>query len=36
MLGGPTTERVLVALAWAVGMTIAFAMLATARYRRAS
>ena len=36
VLGGPTLERVLVALAWTVGITVAFSVLATARYRRAS
>ncbi|GAC1319860.1 MAG: ABC transporter permease [Acidimicrobiales bacterium] len=35
VLGGPTAERVIVALAWTVGITVVFAGLATARYRRA-
>lgn len=35
VLGGPTAERVIVALAWTVGITVVFAVLATARYRRA-
>jgi len=36
VLGGPTAERVVAALAWGIGITVAFAVLATARYRRAS
>ena len=36
VLGGPTAERVVAALAWTIGITVAFAVLATARYRRAS
>lgn len=35
LLGGPTAERLVVALAWTVGITVVFALLATARYRRA-
>jgi ABC-2 type transport system permease protein/oleandomycin transport system permease protein len=36
VLGGPTAERVVAALAWAIGITLVFAVLATARYRRTS
>jgi ABC transporter DrrB family efflux protein len=36
VLGGPTAERVIVALAWTLGITVVFALLATARYRRAA
>jgi ABC-2 type transport system permease protein/oleandomycin transport system permease protein len=32
--GGPTADRVVVALAWAAGITIVFAILSTRRYRR--
>jgi ABC transporter DrrB family efflux protein len=35
-LGGPTTSRVLVALAWCVAITAVFAALAVRRYRRAA
>jgi ABC-2 type transport system permease protein/oleandomycin transport system permease protein len=34
--GGPTTEHVLVAVAWIAGITIVFAGLAVRRYRRAA
>ncbi|MHB8467928.1 MAG: ABC transporter permease [Acidimicrobiales bacterium] len=36
VLGGPTTDHVLVALAWTVGIIAVFATLATRRYRRAA
>jgi ABC-2 type transport system permease protein/oleandomycin transport system permease protein len=36
VLGGPTLERVIVALAWAAGITAVFAVLSTMRYRRAT
>ena len=35
-LGGPTTEKVLVALAWSVAVVAVFAPLAVRRYRRAA
>jgi ABC-2 type transport system permease protein/oleandomycin transport system permease protein len=35
VVGGPTLDRTLVALAWTVGMVGVFATLATMRYRRA-
>ena len=34
--GGPTAEHVLVALAWTLGITAVFAVLATRRYRQAA
>jgi ABC-2 type transport system permease protein/oleandomycin transport system permease protein len=35
VLGGPTSQHVVVALAWSLGIIVVFAALATARYRRA-
>jgi ABC-2 type transport system permease protein/oleandomycin transport system permease protein len=36
VIGGPTTHKVLVAVAWMVGITVVFATLAVNRYRRAA
>jgi ABC-2 type transport system permease protein/oleandomycin transport system permease protein len=36
LLGGPTTAKVLTAVAWAAGITIVFAVLAVRRYRHAT
>jgi ABC-2 type transport system permease protein/oleandomycin transport system permease protein len=36
VLGGPTTSKVLVALAWCIGIIAVFAPVAVARYRRAA
>jgi hypothetical protein len=36
VLGGPTLDRVLAAVAWAVGITVVFAALSVRRYRRAA
>jgi ABC-2 type transport system permease protein/oleandomycin transport system permease protein len=35
VLGGPTLDRVLAALAWIVGITVVFAALSVRRYREA-
>jgi ABC transporter DrrB family efflux protein len=35
VLGGATTDKVLAALAWIIGITVVFAYLSVARYRRA-
>jgi ABC-2 type transport system permease protein/oleandomycin transport system permease protein len=35
-IGGPTTSKVLIALAWMVGITVVFAFLAVNRYRKAA
>ena len=36
VLGGPTLDRVLAAVAWTVGITVVFAALSVRRYRRAA
>jgi ABC-2 type transport system permease protein/oleandomycin transport system permease protein len=36
VLGGPTTGKVLIALAWSAGIVAVFATLAVRRYRRAT
>jgi ABC-2 type transport system permease protein/oleandomycin transport system permease protein len=36
VLGGPTVDKVLAALAWIVGITVVFAALSVRRYRRAA
>jgi ABC-2 type transport system permease protein/oleandomycin transport system permease protein len=36
VLGGPTTSKVLVAMAWCIGIIAVFAPVAVARYRRAA
>ena len=36
VLGGPTLDKVLAALAWTVGITVVFAALSVRRYRQAA
>ncbi len=36
VLGGPTAERVLAALAWTIGISVVFAFLSVRRYRQAA
>jgi ABC-2 type transport system permease protein/oleandomycin transport system permease protein len=36
LIGGPTTDRLLTAVAWIVGITVVFSMLAVRSYRRAT
>jgi ABC-2 type transport system permease protein/oleandomycin transport system permease protein len=36
VLGGPTADKVIAALAWSIGIVVLFAPLAVKRYRRAA
>jgi ABC-2 type transport system permease protein/oleandomycin transport system permease protein len=36
VIGGPTTNKVLIAVAWMVGISVVFATLAVNRYRKAA